>query len=474
LRSAAWTLHDDFVRSDPPIEATIYRHPLAYLLGLEGVALMRAFAGEYDRSFTDARIAEIRELLARAEDFGPGVDVLPMPVADGYDAWARTYDSEDNGCFPMRDDVLAPMLDRLSPGRVLDAACGTGAVASQLVERGHDVVGIDISPAMLDRARKAVPGATFLLGDITSIPEIESAFLALRHTLLTGHVLRSGDRPGVEQELWAALTVCQLLRMAMVTAVETRPGTNPDRASFTTALETARQELTAARGINPPGPADLPGAIGRAVLATLLPPRRARFSARKVKCATSRYLNRDDGRPATATTITAIGMKVRPPLPGSGPARNHRRTSPTWARAGQPAATWSPPSSPASHPATGAEQNSPPSSTSPPATCTPSSANGPAGASSPAPASAPTGSTRHPPLHPRQPSQTLNYAALHRRRRREALSTGSGRRRISGSGDEPPWSLGRHNLTGAPARAGHPGPERGAGSAVRRRAAEPR
>ena len=32
--------------------------------------------------------------------------------------------------------------------------------------------------------------------------EIESAFLALRHTLLDGRVLRSGDRPGIEQELW--------------------------------------------------------------------------------------------------------------------------------------------------------------------------------------------------------------------------------------------------------------------------------
>jgi hypothetical protein len=35
--------------------------------------------------------------------------------------------------------------------------------------------------------------------------EIESAFLALRHTLLNGRVLRSGDRPGIEQELWALL-----------------------------------------------------------------------------------------------------------------------------------------------------------------------------------------------------------------------------------------------------------------------------
>jgi hypothetical protein len=114
----------------------------------------------------------------------------------------------------------------------------------------------------------------------------------------------------------------------MVAAVETRPGTDPDRASFTTALEAAREELTAARGISPAAPADLPGVIGRAVLATLLPPRRARFSARKVKCATSRYLNRDDGRPIAVTTVTAVTITIRPPLPDAGPARNHRRTSP--------------------------------------------------------------------------------------------------------------------------------------------------
>jgi len=37
----------------------IYQHPLAYLLGLEGVALLHAFAGEYDREFTEARLAEV-------------------------------------------------------------------------------------------------------------------------------------------------------------------------------------------------------------------------------------------------------------------------------------------------------------------------------------------------------------------------------------------------------------------------------
>jgi hypothetical protein len=156
--------------------------------------------------------------------------------------------------------------------------------------------------------------------------EIEIAYLALRHTLVNGHVLRSGDRPGLEQEIWALLTLYQLLRMAMVTAVETRPGTDPDRASFTTALETARDQLTAARGICPDdGPVDLIGVIGRTVLDTLLPARRPRYSARKVKSATSRYLNRDDNRPQNPTTITAIDITFHtPPIDPAHP-RSHRR-----------------------------------------------------------------------------------------------------------------------------------------------------
>ncbi|GII52762.1 hypothetical protein Pth03_11510 [Planotetraspora thailandica] len=152
--------------------------------------------------------------------------------------------------------------------------------------------------------------------------EIEIAYLALRHTLLNGHVLHSGDRPGLEQEIWALLTLYQLPRMAMVTAVETCPGTNPDRASFTTALETARDQLAAARGICPDGPVDLLGAIGRGILHALLSARRPRYSARKVKCATSRFLNRDDGRPHNSTTITAIDIALHtPPLELSA----HRR-----------------------------------------------------------------------------------------------------------------------------------------------------
>ncbi|WP_207926998.1 IS4 family transposase [Actinocrispum wychmicini] len=168
--------------------------------------------------------------------------------------------------------------------------------------------------------------------------EIETAFLALRHTILNGHVLRSGDRPGLEQELWALLTLYQLLRMAMVTAIETQPGTDPDRASFTTALETARDQLTAAHGIHPTTPVDLPGVIGHAVLRTLLPARRPRFSARKVKCSTSRYINRDEDRPTHSTTITTITITIHtppltPPPPPPRPPRDWTTPLPDTRRA---------------------------------------------------------------------------------------------------------------------------------------------
>jgi hypothetical protein len=159
--------------------------------------------------------------------------------------------------------------------------------------------------------------------------EIESAYYALRHTMLAGLVLRSGDRPGLEQEIWALLAAYQLVRMAMTDATATIAGTDPDRASFTTALQTARDQLTAAQGIIPAGP-PRPGVIGRAVLATLLPARRPRCSARKVKSTTSRYPGQPgDPRPALPETITAIDITIT--TPGSGhhrPPRQRRNPAP--------------------------------------------------------------------------------------------------------------------------------------------------
>ena len=217
------------------------------------------------------------------------------------------------------DGSYLSVLDGL-PVRIIEADLAvTGADGSRVGDRYRLIT------TLLDH--HTYPAAA-LVGLYHERWEIESAYLALRHTLLGGHVLRSGDRPGLEQEIWALLTLYQLLRMAMVDAVETRPGTDPDRASFTTALQAARDCLTAARGIHP---TDLLGVIGRAVLATLLPARRPRYSARKVKNATSRYLNRDDGRPTASTRVTALEITLHTP-----PIDTRPRPRRTYRPAGQP------------------------------------------------------------------------------------------------------------------------------------------
>lgn len=149
--------------------------------------------------------------------------------------------------------------------------------------------------------------------------EIETAFYALRHTLLNGRVLRSQDWFGLEQEIWSLLTMYQLVRRAMAEAVESVPGLDPDRASFIVAMETARTQVILAAGILPDD--DSPGVIGGAVLGALLPSRRSRTSARKVKAPMSRYPGKNpDPRPLTSTNVTVLTVAIIEPAPAALPA----------------------------------------------------------------------------------------------------------------------------------------------------------
>jgi len=171
-----------------------YEHPLAYLLGVEGLALLRSFTGEFDREFAEARIAEVRRLLDD-ESLAHGVDVDRLDTVPGYDLWAGTYDRPGNAAFDLDEPWLKELVDPLPPGDVLDAACGTGRYSAVLAGRGHRVVGVDSSPGMLARARERVPGGDFRLGDLARLPVADAAAdlvvcgLALTHVSDLGPVL---------------------------------------------------------------------------------------------------------------------------------------------------------------------------------------------------------------------------------------------------------------------------------------------
>ncbi len=120
--------------------------------------------------------------------------------------------------------------------------------------------------------------------------EIETAYAELKQSILGGRVLRARTPAGIEQEIYALLVTYQALRIAIADATLTRPDIDPDRGSFTVALDAARDQLTKAAGVIADTTIDLVGAIGRTVLDHLMPARRLRTNPRVVKRAISKYV----------------------------------------------------------------------------------------------------------------------------------------------------------------------------------------
>jgi magnesium-protoporphyrin O-methyltransferase len=71
----------------------------------------------------------------------------------------------------MRATLLGWLPDDLRGCRLLDAGCGTGALAIEAARRGADVLAVDLSPTLVALARERSPRdlgagtATFLVGD---------------------------------------------------------------------------------------------------------------------------------------------------------------------------------------------------------------------------------------------------------------------------------------------------------------------
>ena len=114
-----------------------------------------------------------------------GVETGSLP-ADGvrrmFDRIAPVYDAMNH--------VMTAGLDRRwrritidetvqSDDRVLDACCGTGDLAIAARARGADVVGLDFSERMLERARRKEPQIDWVRGDVLALPFDEGSFDAV-------------------------------------------------------------------------------------------------------------------------------------------------------------------------------------------------------------------------------------------------------------------------------------------------------
>lgn len=107
-------------------------------------------------------------------------------TSSAYDRWSRVWNL---ACFTNRHiyrAALAFLADRHQV--VLDVGCGTGLMSKHLVRGGREVVGVDLSPAMISRARvRGLPNARFVLGDAEDLPLGDAGFDAVLNLISFHH-----------------------------------------------------------------------------------------------------------------------------------------------------------------------------------------------------------------------------------------------------------------------------------------------
>ena len=94
-----------------------------------------------------------------------------------YDDLARIW----GGDFTLHDwgqKELAEFAElvKKNGGRVLDCGCGSGVQSRELFDRGLEIVGMDLSPKMIYEAKKRVPKAKFVVGDMTKMNFAKGSF----------------------------------------------------------------------------------------------------------------------------------------------------------------------------------------------------------------------------------------------------------------------------------------------------------
>jgi SAM-dependent methyltransferase len=100
--------------------------------------------------------------------------------------WAENYDEWHAGMMD-DDGAVAKLAELAGDGPLLEFGVGTGRLAVPLAEKGHDVVGVDVSEDMLAQLTKKTGAVTTIVGDMTTVRvdrEFTVAFIAFNSILV--------------------------------------------------------------------------------------------------------------------------------------------------------------------------------------------------------------------------------------------------------------------------------------------------
>ncbi|NEO90371.1 MAG: class I SAM-dependent methyltransferase [Moorea sp. SIO3G5] len=98
-----------------------------------------------------------------------------------YCGWQQSVDQYHSSFSSLTSQTIESLLDSVNAGRdmeLLDIATGPGYVAAQAQKRGCKVTGVDLSDAMVAKARQLNPQIEFCQGEAESLPFAESRYQA--------------------------------------------------------------------------------------------------------------------------------------------------------------------------------------------------------------------------------------------------------------------------------------------------------
>jgi len=111
------------------------------------------------------------------------------------DAW---YDEHLSGEDTYHTRVILPNLLRLvdpKPGiTILDVACGQGFFAKHFLEKGAEVIGVDIAEELIARAKINVPHARFIVSPASDLSEIANESIDRAVTTLAIQNIKEAER----------------------------------------------------------------------------------------------------------------------------------------------------------------------------------------------------------------------------------------------------------------------------------------
>lgn len=99
---------------------------------------------------------------------------------------------------------LAPFFAITSEDSVLDLGCGSGGQSARIHTEYHpkQIIGLDLTPAMIDKARERYPQLEFVVGDILQLPFPDETFDVITSNCVINH---ASDKRKVFSEIYRVL-----------------------------------------------------------------------------------------------------------------------------------------------------------------------------------------------------------------------------------------------------------------------------